>query len=230
MSATLFPRRELQSEVNPWEQQQQQPPRHPNHALFGSVKRQPPVSPQRSSSGDFDHQQQSPRTQRQPFNTPPSDADTYAGDDVGPLPTRFPRQTPRSYNTAVSPLVSPMSPAVPEKSSSRYQHSSPQGPGSPSGSIGVLSVHRPASQKDYRDGSRPSPEQSNARTHHTPASSTSSHKLRAARGSQDSTATQAHKNFEELIQSNDTIQYTLTPDNMRELEVRLLSHHCLLAH
>ncbi|PSR97011.1 hypothetical protein BD289DRAFT_480352 [Coniella lustricola] len=215
MSATLFPRRDPAAEPNPWEHHhQQQQQQQPNQTMFGSVKRQAPVTPQRAVSSEFDQRQP---TQNQPAQTPPADSVTYMGDDIGPLPTRFPRQTPRSYSTNASPLVSPMTPAVPEKSSSRYQHSPPQGPGSPSGSIGVLSVQRPAGQKD-RDGLWPSPEQKHSRTHHTPASSISSHKLRAARGSQDSTATQGLRNFEELIQSNETIQYTLTPDNMREIE------------
>jgi hypothetical protein len=59
---------------------------------------------------------------------------------------------------------------------------------------------------------------------HTSSSSTSSgsHKLRPIRTSEDgmpSAGEDKGRSFEELIQSDQTIQYTLTPQTMRELEV-----------
>jgi hypothetical protein len=59
---------------------------------------------------------------------------------------------------------------------------------------------------------------------HTSSSSTSSgsHKLRPIRTSEDSMPSAGEdkgKSFEQLIQSDQTIQYTLTPQTMRELEV-----------
>jgi hypothetical protein len=63
---------------------------------------------------------------------------------------------------------------------------------------------------------------------HTSGSSTSSgsHKVRPVRTSEDShrNGSDKGKSFEELIQSDQTIQYTLTPQNMRELDVSKLLH------
>lgn len=189
--------------------------------IFGSVRRQTPPSPQRSPTLNIDAQQPpSPRTKPAALHTPP-DSVSLAEDEVGPLPQRLPRQSPRQYN----PGPGSVTPAVPEKNSGRYQHNRSPSNGASPGSIGVVSVDRTAGHKDSStEGPRPSVDQTTIRPKHTPASSVSSHKMRATRGSQDSTATRPEelaRNFEELIQSNETIQYTLTPENMRELEVSL---------
>lgn len=52
------------------------------------------------------------------------------------------------------------------------------------------------------------------------ASTTSTNKLRPVRASEDSVSkADVARNFEELIHSDQTIQYTLTPENMRDIEV-----------
>jgi hypothetical protein len=67
---------------------------------------------------------------------------------------------------------------------------------------------------------------------HTSSSSTSSgsHKLRPIRTSEDgmpSAGEDKGRSFEQLIQSDQTIQYTLTPQSMRELEVNRRSFLCM---
>lgn len=186
--------------------------------IFGSVRKQTPPSPQRSPTFNMETQQPpSPRTKPVALHTPP-DSVSLAEDEVGPLPQRYPRQSPRQYN----PGPGSVTPAVPEKNYGRYQHNRSDSGGASPGSIGIVSVDRTIKHKNSVEGTRPSVDQTTIRPKHTPASSVSSHKMRATRGSQDSTATrpgELARNFEELIQSNETIQYTLTPENMRELEV-----------
>lgn len=203
-------------------QEQKKSRRQGTQPLFGSVKRQSPTSPQRSPTSDFEPQQ----PQRSPrmggtVGTPPDSA-TYLEDDVGPLPQRYPRQSPRQSPRQYGAPASPTGPAVPERSSGRSQHAHAQSAGAQPGTIGIVSVDRPSAYKDNGEVTRPSVDQTTIRPFHTPASSISSHKLRAARGSQDSTATRPEdvaRHFEELIHSDETIQYTLTPENMREIEV-----------
>ncbi len=81
--------------------------------------------------------------------------------------------------------------------------------------------------QDHRDGDI-TPKQDTytkaGRKIHTSSSSTSSgsHKLRPIRTSEDgmpSAGEDKGRSFEQLIQSDQTIQYTLTPQSMRELEV-----------
>ncbi|KAI3400096.1 hypothetical protein diail_4326 [Diaporthe ilicicola] len=185
--------------------------------LFGSVRRQTPHSPP-SASPDQSQQQQQQSSEQQKssvLNTPP-DSGTFFEDDVAPLPPRHPRRSPRSFGPQAN---SPASTPIPEESisTSHRRHGHSQGGSSQQGSIGVVSVDR-----EYGDATRPSQDQTTIRQLHTSgSSSTSSHKVRTARGSQDSTATRPEdvaRNFEELIHSNETIQYTLTPENMREIE------------
>lgn len=202
--------------------------RQPTQPIFGSVKRQSPTSPHRPPIGDAEQypSQPSPRIGN---NMPgaPSDSATSLEDDVGPLPQRYPRHSPR-HSPRQSPRLygassSPTGPALPEKAASRSQHAHIQSAeAAQPGTIGIVSVDRPSAYKDNGDVTRPSVDQTTIRPFHTPASSISSHKLRGARGSVDSTATRPEdvaRNFEELIHSDETIQYTLTPDNMREIEV-----------
>ncbi|KAM0502056.1 hypothetical protein ACHAPB_004865 [Verticillium nonalfalfae] len=82
-------------------------------------------------------------------------------------------------------------------------------------SIGVVSVERQSPGRD-------SPER--ARQIHTSGSSGSSNagKIRPLRTSEESKGSprveNVARNFEELIQSDQTIQYTLTPENMRDVK------------
>lgn len=179
--------------------------------MFGSVKRHSPASSRTSPLGERELQQlkEVPLSQITDLHSPPDSATFVSDDEVGPLPLRLPKQSPRQY---VQPTNS-AGPIVPEKS--RHRHGHTQSGGALPGSIGIVSVDRSANG----DGPRPS---GGRPAVHSAASSTSSHKVRPARVSQDSTATrpeESTKDFEELIRSNETIQYTLTPENMREIEV-----------
>lgn len=209
----------MQTESGSFFQEKKPSYRQAMQPIFGSIRRQTPPSPQHSPTLNMEAQQPpSPRTKQTALHTPP-DSVSLAEDEVGPLPQRYPRQSPRQYNPGPGSAI----PAVPEKNSGRYHHDRSNSNGASSGSIGVVSVDRAmGQQKENNEASRPSVDQATVRPKHTPASSVSSHKMRTTRGSQDSTATRPEelaRNFEELIQSNETIQYTLTPENMRELEV-----------
>ncbi|GKT60702.1 FLO11-like protein [Colletotrichum tofieldiae] len=103
-------------------------------------------------------------------------------------------------------------PGVPERNTARPTH----GTHSPAASIGVVTVERPAAGRDSPDRNR------HLRTSGSSGSSITG-KIRAVRNSEDSKASgradNLPRNFEELIQSDQTIQYTLTPENMRDLDV-----------
>ncbi|KAI7784896.1 hypothetical protein LA080_008927 [Diaporthe eres] len=200
--------------------QQKQAQSHGTQPLFGSVRRQTPHSPP-PASPDQPQQQQTVEQQKSTALSTPPDSGTFFETDVAPPPPRHPRRSPRSFgNQANSPASTP----IPEESVStnQHRHGHSLGGASQHGTIGVVSVDRPDLHREYGDASRPSQDQSTIRQLHTSGSSSaSSHKVRAARGSQDSTATRPEdvaRNFEELIHSNETIQYTLTPENMREIE------------
>lgn len=189
-----------------------------NQPMFGSVKRHSPVSPQTSPKSGFKQQRlkELPATQVTMLSSSPESDTTssYTGEDeVGPLPLRQPKQSPRLYSQSSGPT----SPAVPEKS--RYRHGHSQSGGAPSPNVGIVSVDRAANGEIPRTAvGTPSV--------HTPASSASSNKVRTARVSQDSTVAKPDelvKDFEDLIKSNETIQYTLTSENMREIEVSSFS-------
>ncbi|OHW94874.1 hypothetical protein CSPAE12_06470 [Colletotrichum incanum] len=102
-------------------------------------------------------------------------------------------------------------PGVPERNTARPTH----GSHSPAASIGVVTVERPAAGHDSPDRNR------HLRTSGSSGSSITG-KIRAVRNSEDSKASgradNLPRNFEELIQSDQTIQYTLTPENMRDLD------------
>jgi len=71
---------------------------------------------------------------------------------------------------------------------------------------------------------RSSPPRDSRNKKHTPGSgsgsSSSSHKLKPVRTSEeDVPKSPSHQDFETLIRSDQTIQYTLTPQNMRNIEV-----------
>ncbi|GKT52581.1 uncharacterized protein ColSpa_12762 [Colletotrichum spaethianum] len=104
-----------------------------------------------------------------------------------------------------------VTPSVPERNTGRQAH----GTHSPAASIGVVTVERPAAGQDSPDRTR------HLRTSGSSGSS-STGKIRAVRNSEDSKASgradNLPRNFEELIQSDQTIQYTLTPENMRDLD------------
>ncbi|ORY59580.1 uncharacterized protein BCR38DRAFT_350863 [Pseudomassariella vexata] len=108
----------------------------------------------------------------------------------------------------------PSLPALPERSTSRgvYSPSAPmQGP-----------VGMPLTEESH-SAPRASPESPKlARVAQTESpSSTSSMKLKAVRNSEDSGSNRAEdvaRNFEQLLQNDQTLQYTLTPENMRDFD------------
>jgi hypothetical protein len=81
----------------------------------------------------------------------------------------------------------------------------------------MVSIERSKTRDSDEDGSAQTP-----RPTHTSGSSASSatSRLKAVRTSEDnSNRSNVARNFEELIQSNQTITYTLTPENMRNMDV-----------
>lgn len=84
---------------------------------------------------------------------------------------------------------------------------------------------RSSPPRPSRDEARKiAPEPKSQRSIHTSGSGSSgnSHKIKPVRTSQESTSTVAEdkgRSFEQLIRSDQTIQYTLTPQNMRNIEV-----------
>lgn len=135
-------------------------------------------------------------------------------------------------------------PSVPEKSPAHLRHPVPalstgvaertgssqsNGSRSPShlhnnsqaASIGVVSVERPRTRNTSdMSGQEHSPVVSRHLHTSGSASTTSTNKLRPVRASEDSVSkADVARNFEELIHSDQTIQYTLTPENMRDIEV-----------
>lgn len=101
--------------------------------------------------------------------------------------------------------------------SSRHASRSDKVPTSPTHSIGMVSIERSKTKDSDEDAPVP------PRPIHTSGSSASSgtSRLKAVRTSEENTAnrTNVARNFEELIQSNQTITYTLTPENMRDIDV-----------
>ncbi|CAJ2502573.1 Uu.00g099670.m01.CDS01 [Anthostomella pinea] len=110
-------------------------------------------------------------------------------------------ERPDITQRSLSNVKSPPMPTLPERNTSRPVH----------GHGYSTSVQR---------GSSESPEVPRAVQAESPSSLTSS-KFKAMRSSEDSTThrpVDKARNFEDLIQSNETLQYTLTPENMRDMD------------
>lgn len=92
-------------------------------------------------------------------------------------------------------------------------------------SRGLLSIERTRTRESDELSLPVQQTTSNTRQVHTAASSVSSgaSRLKPVRTSEDnsSRSESVARNFEELIQSNQTITYTLTPENMRDIDVSL---------
>ncbi|OIW28519.1 hypothetical protein CONLIGDRAFT_681473 [Coniochaeta ligniaria NRRL 30616] len=100
-------------------------------------------------------------------------------------------------------------PSVPERSPGRQANETAKPPAIPAATIGNVSVESRARST------------SEARQLHTSGSSTSSgnNRLKAVRTSEESPVAKKvdmARNFEDLIQSDETIQYTLTPESARD--------------
>ncbi|KAF5650959.1 hypothetical protein F52700_194 [Fusarium sp. NRRL 52700] len=101
--------------------------------------------------------------------------------------------------------------------SSRHAARNDKVPTSPTHSIGMVSIERSRTRDSDEDGGNVQ----TPRPTHTSGSSASSgtSRLKAVRTSEDNGSRSAMaRNFEELIQSNQTITYTLTPENMRNMD------------
>jgi len=139
---------------------------------------------------------------------------------------------PQPTTPTTGSFSGPQPSAVPERSASRQTAGgSPQQPST----IGLVSVER----KRTRSPSEPFP----PRTHESPSQSTrppltsgssssaSTHRLKPVRTSEETTRSRVDvaRDFEELIQSDQTIQYTLTPENMRDIDVSVsLEFHSMV--
>ncbi|KAK3360315.1 hypothetical protein B0T25DRAFT_127289 [Lasiosphaeria hispida] len=178
-------------------------------SVFGSVARrnQAPPSPVRpvtkvtilssTSSGTFFHEDK-PESPRR-----------------GSAQSRSQDSPPRSVPSSVPPP-----PSVPERNAGR--HATP--PQTQPSTIGQVSVERVRT----RSPSEPFPRNSESggmatRQQHTSGSnsSTSTTRLKPVRTSEETTHSRDRdvaRNFEELIQSDETIQYTLTPEGMRDMD------------
>lgn len=108
----------------------------------------------------------------------------------------------------------PTLPTLPERSANRPTH------GKSSSYTAAQSVERPSAAAR---GSPESPKRARPAASESP-SSTSSTRFKAVPSTEDSGANRAQdvaRNFEELLQNDQTLQYTLTPENMREMEVSI---------
>lgn len=182
--------------------------------MSGSLNRQSPpttYSPQRSPTMQ--------QVQSQSKVSPPHSGTFFHDGEVERLP-RSSKSSPQQSSPKEKGL-----PKIPDRHANRQRHGHTESLTSQAqpATIGIVSVNRHAGSESPEAG-RPSQDQSTIRQLHNSGSSTtsSSYRTRPTRGSQDSTSTRPEdmaRNFEELIQSNETIQYTLTPDTMREIEV-----------
>lgn len=113
-------------------------------------------------------------------------------------------------------------PTVPERSPSRQALANTSQPTT----IGQVSVERTRTRSpsdSYASRSQEQPSPAGVRQQHTSGSSstTSSYKIKPVRTSEDGSFSRGDvaRNFEQLIQSDQTIQYTLTPESMRDIDV-----------
>ncbi|KAK7215472.1 hypothetical protein V2G26_003475 [Clonostachys chloroleuca] len=139
----------------------------------------------------------------------------------------LPRQPQTTSGTKVSILNSSHSSnhfinePIPEVPSRATGHSGRQG--SKSNSIGQASMERTRTRESDDGASLPVQSNGHHRSTHTSGSSGSSAagRLKAFRTSEEQVPSRADsvaRNFEELIHSNQTITYTLTPEHMRNMD------------
>ncbi|KAM5352263.1 hypothetical protein ACJ41O_004986 [Fusarium nematophilum] len=107
--------------------------------------------------------------------------------------------------------------------STRYSSRGDKVPTSPTHSIGMVSIERSKTRDSDEDAGTTSQPGFAPRPIHTSGSSASSGtgRLKAVRTSEENASSRSEnvaRNFEELIQSNQTITYTLTPENMRDID------------
>lgn len=113
-------------------------------------------------------------------------------------------------------FVEERAPEVPRKASARQASRTDAG--------GALSLERTRTRDSDEEQALPLQSNTSPRQIHTSGSSASSGtgRLKAVRTSEEHLPNHAEsvaRNFEELIHSNQTITYTLTPENMRDIDV-----------
>ncbi|KAK4104355.1 hypothetical protein N658DRAFT_420459 [Parathielavia hyrcaniae] len=116
-------------------------------------------------------------------------------------------------------------PVVPEKSTGRQTVANTSALRQPA-AIGQVSVERTRTRSPSQDSLSRAGEQSAGRTRQqTSSSSPSSTKLKPVRASEEGVQSRIDvvRDFEELIQSDETIQYTLTPESMRNFDLQTQS-------
>lgn len=128
-----------------------------------------------------------------------------------------PRAESHRYRTA--PTSPP--PAVPERSAGRQAVANMSAHRQPA-TIGQVSVERSRARTPSQSSSRShDPVTGQPRQQHPTGSPASTTKLKVVRTSEDGVQSRADlaRDFEELIHSDQTIQYTLTPESMRNVDV-----------
>jgi len=179
-----------------------------SHGIFGSaVRGHPPASPRSPRSP---RSPQSPQSLRSPVeeHAPTKVTIISTSNSTGAFvqPDALPDMSPRSPRSRGQP------PQVRDRSSSKsIGNTSPT-------SIGMVTVERRDSETTPLGGSSIAPRQI-----HTSGSSgsTGTNRFKPVRTSEESGGNRADvaRNFEELIHSDQTITYTLTPESMRDIEV-----------
>lgn len=224
----------------------EQPPTHSTHVSRPSVERK--KSPRQAGPAIFESdegsgrpqasakQSVSPETIGRAISPPGPVASDALGSQVkrehvtpstfGKKPTSFatnrdhpPAGLKVSTSRSVSsgPFIDETIPEIPQKSPVHSGWQSPK-----ADSRGMHSIERFRTKESDDDISLPMQSNVAPRQIHTSASSVSSgtSRLKPVRTSEDSSsrAESVARNFEQLIQSNQTITYTLTPENMRDID------------
>lgn len=215
----------------------------PVQAIFGSVPRlrsphRSPVLAQPAPSGlpPAAQSHQAPTKVALVKNALTASGSTVFLDDKPEAPSS-PRSSRAHRQASVpSPWPAP-APAVPERSPSRQPSVQPKPQQVPaathytqaaSTSISGRRPSAPSSPQSIHEelGTFAEPMPPHSRQLHTSGSSTSSSlKYKAVRASEENNSMRPEdlaRNFEELIQSDETIQYTLTPESMRDIDVRAI--------
>lgn len=135
------------------------------------------------------------------------------------------RERPRTDGPRYRSSPAAQAPALPERNAGRQTVANTSALRQPA-TIGQVSVERSRPRSPSEGSSSRLRESSAGRTRQQHSSgSPSSTKLKAVRTSEEGMQARIDvvRNFEELIQSDQTIQYTLTPESMRDLEVSVAS-------
>lgn len=210
--------------------------RSPVDRMRGSISNATTISESEEEEGEAPREQ---KTRNYPLNPSPltqSVAEFPAQQRRRPQPLMgLPIQTQpsphrkSSSGTKVTILRTPGAPSpLPEDRAAEISRKTPtqsswrndRAPTSPTHSIGMVSVERSKTRDDDEEAA---PSSFAPRPIHTSGSSASSGttRLKAVRTSEENNTRSENvaRNFEELIQSNQTITYTLTPENMRDMDV-----------